>query len=128
MRIRFVLWKLLILQRGSAGFSEGFFHASGTWTRVTHIMCFGGMPEERIYYMPVWTVEEMREIANVTQPTDDWESVYQIMGGIPRIVFESWFSEDRAIGALEHAASKFDLNIISSLVGVYENGRGRRRS
>jgi len=21
--------------------------------RVTHIMCFGGMPEERIYYMPV---------------------------------------------------------------------------
>jgi len=62
----------------------------------------------------------MREIANVTQPTDEWESVYEIKGGINRMVFESRFSEDRGIGALEYAASKCDLHKISSLVGVYE--------
>jgi hypothetical protein len=87
-----------------------------TWPKRDSIENFKkGMSEERI-----WTIEEMREIANVTQPTDEWESVYEIMGGIPRIVFESRFSEDRAIGALEHAASKCDLHKISSLVGVYE--------
>lgn len=48
------------------------------------------VPVPEIYYMPVWTIEELSAIACLyPEAADVWEHRFEWLGGIPRVVFQN---------------------------------------
>jgi hypothetical protein len=64
------------------------------------------VPEE--YYMPVWSRYEMGEIASLFENSTNWESRFEVLGGVPRFVLENTTRNPTEI--LEQACDDCDLD------------------
>ncbi|KAE9046797.1 hypothetical protein PR002_g1452 [Phytophthora rubi] len=52
------------------------------------------VPVPHVFYMPVWTKEELMEIAPLFPKAKDvWEHRFECLGGIPRFVFQDIFTD-----------------------------------
>ena len=73
--------------------------------------------QANIFYMPIWTLAEMRALAQEYPSSNDWTTVFDILGGIPRRVFEKRSSEEEARSSLYSGVRSCDLDRIQTMVG-----------
>ena len=59
--------------------------------------------------MPIWSLDEMRVIAPLYCQSDDWLKLYEILGGIPRTVFERPISVEQADNSLRNGSCRCDF-------------------
>jgi len=67
------------------------------------------------FFMPVWSLSEMERIQVLYNPPSDWRVVFDLLGGVPRIIFENSCTYNEAHTMLQDALSNFDFTTISSL-------------
>ena len=72
-------------------------------------------PVPQIFYMPLWSEEELKVIASGFT-IDDWKQRFKILGGIPRHVFEVTDTDPRRF--LEDGCKQCELNDFIKIIGL----------
>jgi len=71
----------------------------------------------KTFFMPVWSIEEMKTLSEqVYGSVSDWRDRFEILGGIPRFVFEKIERSPSSI--VESAAGQFKLSDTLDLVAT----------
>jgi len=71
----------------------------------------------KTFFMPVWSIEEMKTLSEqVYGSVSDWRDRFEILGGIPRFVFEKIERSPNSI--VESAAGRFKLSDTLDLVAT----------
>ncbi len=70
------------------------------------------------YYMPVWDKAEMEAVAPMYPNAIDWEDSYNILGGIPRFVFQQAVSVERAKTLVRDAVGRSNTNDLFTRASV----------
>jgi hypothetical protein len=76
-------------------------------------------------FMPVWTITEMEAIAHLCVDASGWESRFEILGGIPRHVFE--LTERDPIEILESACRDCSLDDCLKYIGLNSRITGKAK-
>lgn len=76
-------------------------------------------PEPLWNYMPIWTEEEMQNLATNCFPgrNDTWRQRFEILGGVPRFVFEKIRTDATELVLI--ACTQCDLNDVIRIIGPH---------
>lgn len=77
---------------------------------------FQKFPTPQVFYMPTWTKNELEAIAPKFPKAGDWESRFEILGGIPRHVLE--YTKVDPMLILQRACKQCELNDCIRVVGL----------
>lgn len=76
---------------------------------------FDKPPVPQVFYMPVWTITELEMIAPLFPRAHKWRTRFEVLGGVPRYIFEDRRRDPTTI--LENACKKCTLDDCIRIIG-----------
>jgi len=67
------------------------------------------------FYLPVWRIGEMERIEALYDSPADWREICELVGGVPRIVFDNADTYENAYSRIRIAAKFSDFKTLSNL-------------
>ena len=82
----------------------------------------------KTYYMPRWSYDEIREVSALFPKASEWERCLDILGPIPRLVFQADGNVSLAKELVERAAENSDMVDLIYEVGKRDGILGQKKS
>ena len=76
-------------------------------------------PVAKVFYMPIWSKDELQIISELFPHSDTWEERFRDLGGVPRSVFEATCEPSRLI--LKKACVRCDLAECTKITALDSN-------
>jgi len=74
--------------------------------------------EDNQFYMPVWSIEEMERIKDLYRAEPSWTKLFDLVGGIPRNVFDKPHKLEKSLSKLEAAVRDSKFEVLKNLTTV----------
>ena len=76
-------------------------------------------PSPEVFYMPLWTKDEMQSLAPLFPNSQEWENRFRDLGGVPRFVLEDIREPPQIL--LQNACMQCDLDECTRIIGIDSN-------